>query len=543
MLGAFAQRTVGTISYDPMKAYDGYNLFYPHNQPNVYLLDNCGRIVHVWEDDASFRPGNTAYLMENGNLIKTKRPAAVANDPIWAGGGGATVEIRSWDNDLLWTFTLNDSLYRLHHDIEPLPNGNILMLAWEKKTAEEAIQAGRDTSLLPDGELWPDYLIEVEPVGESDFNIVWEWHIWDHLVQDYDATKDNFGVVVDAPSKMDINYTSNDGGADWMHSNSIDYNEDLRQVLISIPFFDEVWVIDHSTSTEQAAGETGGLAGRGGEILYRWGNPAVYDSGTAEDQTLFFNHDAHWVDQFLDFSHPDYGKIAVFNNRVGADYSTVNIFTPPFDMYSWGYTQSGSTFGPDEFDWTAQHPVDSTLMWSTGLSSIQVLPNGNTLICVGRFGYVFEMTPDEEIVWEYKTPLMGGNPVSQGDTLAINNNLTFKVTRYPADYEAFDGRDLDGEAYIELNPDIAFCASVGTELDNVSQYQLKLFPNPAKDQLVIEWEGGLWVDIEIIDILGRRVDYFIASGGRKYHNIAHLQQGMYYVRVNQSDLQKLMIVR
>ena len=346
LVGAFAQRTVGTISYDPMKAYDGYNLFYPHNQPNVYLLDNCGRIVHVWEDDASFRPGNTAYLMENGNLIKTKRPAAVANDPIWAGGGGATVEIRSWDNDLLWTFTLNDSLFRLHHDIEPLPNGNILMLAWEKKTAEEAIQAGRDTSLLPDGELWPDYLIEVEPVGESDFNIVWEWHIWDHLVQDYDATKDNFGVVADAPSKMDINYSSNDGGADWMHSNSIDYNEDLRQVLISIPFFDEVWIIDHSTSTEQAAGNTGGLAGRGGEILYRWGNPAVYDSGTAEDQTLFFNHDAHWVDQFLDFSHPDYGKIAVFNNRVGADYSTVNIFTPPFDMYSWGYTQSGSTFGP-----------------------------------------------------------------------------------------------------------------------------------------------------------------------------------------------------
>jgi len=105
---AFAQLTVGTLSFDVSKSYDGYNLLFPHNQPNVYLLDNCGRIAHVWEDDPSFRPGNMAYLMENGDLIKCKRPASVAGNPIWAGGGGGTVEIRSWDNELLWSFTLND---------------------------------------------------------------------------------------------------------------------------------------------------------------------------------------------------------------------------------------------------------------------------------------------------------------------------------------------------------------------------------------------------------------------------------------------------
>ena len=350
-------------------------------------------------------------------------------------------------------------------------------------------------------------------------------------------------MVEDYPERMDINYTSNDGGADWMHSNAIDYNADLDQIMISIPFFDEVWIIDYSSTTEHAAGIIGGSVGRGGDLIYRWGNPQVYDSGTAEDQTLFFNHDAHWVDDFLDFSHPDFGKIVVFNNRVGPDYSTVNIFNPGFDMYSWSYTMSGGTFGPDDFDWTAVHPVDSNLMWSTGLSSVQILPNGNTLICVGRFGYVFELTPDNEIVWEYKTPLMGGNPVSQGDTLQMNNNLTFRVTRYPANYTAFDGRDLEGTEYIELNPDIAFCESVSTELDNIAQYQLKIYPNPANDLLIIEWEGGLWVDIEIFDVLGRRVEYFIASGGRKYHHIGHLQEGMYFVKINQSDLQKLLIVR
>ncbi|MCB0643448.1 MAG: hypothetical protein KDC44_17480, partial [Phaeodactylibacter sp.] len=150
-----AQNTVGLLSYIPWKTYDGYNMIYPHNQPNVYLLNNCGEIVHVWEDDASYRPGNTAYLMPDGNLIKTKRGAAVGSDPIWAGGGGDLVEIRDWDNNLLWSFSLNTELERLHHDIAITDAGTILMIVWEKKTEAEAIQAGRDPNNLPNGDLWP----------------------------------------------------------------------------------------------------------------------------------------------------------------------------------------------------------------------------------------------------------------------------------------------------------------------------------------------------------------------------------------------------
>ena len=541
---SYAQRTVGTLSFESAQSYDGYNLLYPHNQPNVYLIDNCGRIAHVWEDEAEFRPGNMAYLMENGDLIKTKRPAAIAGNPIWAGGGGGTVEIRSWDNDLLWTFTLNDSTARLHHDIEPIvrPDGTltILMISWELKTEAEAIQAGRNPDLLPDMEVWPDYIIEVEPVGTDDYNIVWEWHAWDHLVQDFDETKDNFGVVSELPGRIDINYQTNEGGADWLHSNSIDYNRDNDQILLSVPFLNEIWIIDHSTTTAQAAGSTGGLGGRGGDLLYRWGNPLAYKAGTAEDQTLFGQHDAHWIGDFLDFSFPDYGKIAVYNNNVGEDFSTVNVINPGFDMYSFSYGFDNGVFGPDDYDRTIQHP-EPTKMWSTGLSSVQFLPNGNALICVGRFGYTFELTPDNEIVWEYKTPLVGGSPASQGDTLSVNNNLTFRVDRYPADFEAFDGRDIEATEYLELNPDTSFCALTSTF--DISQYQLELYPNPAADVLTVEWSGGLWVDIELFDLLGRRVGHFKASGGRKYYSIAHLEEGTYIVRIDQKEIQKLLIVR
>jgi len=313
----FTQNTVGLISYKPWKSYDGYNLMFPHNQPNVYLLDNCGEVVHTWTDEGDFRPGNTVYLREDGSLVKAKRPAAVAGNPIWAGGGGGTVEIREWNNDLTWSFTQNDSLRRLHHDIAPMPNGNILMISWELRTREEAIQAGRDTSLLSQDELWPDYILEINPDNDE---VVWEWHAWDHLIQDYDNTKDNFGVIEDHPERINLNWDTNDGRADWMHTNAIDYIFDaelgLDHVLISVPQFNEVWVIDHSTTTAEAATSSGGFSGRGGDLLYRWGNPAAYNKGDSTNQTLFYPHDVQWVDNYLDESHPHYGKFAAFNNRV-----------------------------------------------------------------------------------------------------------------------------------------------------------------------------------------------------------------------------------
>ncbi|MCO6492647.1 MAG: aryl-sulfate sulfotransferase [Phaeodactylibacter sp.] len=541
-MGIFAQdtpHTVGLLSYNPAKAYDGYNLIYPHNQPNVYLLDNCGEVVHVWEDEPQWRPGNTAYLLPNGNLVKTKRPAAIANDPIWAGGGGAIVEIRDWDNNLLWSFERNNEQERLHHDIALTDQGTILMIVWELKTQEEAIQAGRDPSLLADGELWPDYIIEVDP--ETD-EIVWEWHVWDHLVQDFDPGKDNYGVVADNPQLVDVNWDTSDGDADWMHTNAIDYNAEIGQVIISVPTFHEVWIIDKTTTTQQAAGHTGGFGGRGGDLLYRWGNPAAYQSGTAEDQTLFYQHDIHWIDDFLDFSNPYFGRLAVFNNQVGEDYSTANIFNPGFDMYKLGYPMMGNVWGPNSFDLTIQHP-DPTMMYSTGLSSIQVLPNGNFLICVGRFGYSFEITPGNEIVWEYKTPLNGGARASQGDVLSENNNLTFRMDRYPADYAAFEGRDLSSQGWIELNPDSTFCEQILPAGEQFSSYGLKVFPNPAASQLVLEWEGGVWAEFEVFDFMGRQVEYFRATGGRKYMDISDWREGVYFVRVNGMDVRKVAVRR
>jgi len=552
----YAQNTVGLLSYDPTKAFDGYNLMFPHNQPNVYLLNNCGEIAHTWTDDADFRPGNMAYLLEDGRLVKAKRPSSVVNDPIWAGGGGATVEIRDWDNNLEWSFTINDSLQRLHHDIEPLPNGNILMIVWELKNEQEAIEAGRDTALMVQDKLWPDKIIEVDPTNSE---IVWEWHVWDHLIQSYDSTKNNYGVIADHPELINLNWVTNNGHPDWMHTNGIDYNEELDQIIIGVPTFSEAWVIDHSTTTEQAAGHSGGLGNRGGDLMYRWGNPETYDLGTIDDQTLFSAHDIHWVDDHLVTTHPYYGKIAVFNNRVGEDFSTVNVFNPPWDMYKWGYTFGPIFWGPEEFDLTITHPIPTEL-YSTGLSSVQMLPNNNVLICSGRWGYTFEITPDNEIVWEYKTPLRGGNPVSQGDTLLVNDNLTFRFKRIPSDYPAFEGKDLSPKGWIELNPDSTFCELIlsvddetGTDLVP-KQFKLSQnYPNPFNPSTNISYAlpTDEFVNLTVYNVLGKTITILVneqklAGSYVVSFNASGFPSGVYFYKLiagNYVSINKMMLLK
>jgi len=552
-----AQNTVGILTYDPDKAFDGYNLMYPHNQPNVYLLNNCGEIVHTWADDEDFRPGNVAYLLEDGRLVKTKRHKTVTNDPIWAGGGGATVEIRDWDNNLEWSFTINDSLQRLHHDIEPLPNGNILMIVWELKTEQEVIQAGRDTALMAQDKLWPDKIIEVDP---SNSQIVWEWHAWDHLIQSYDSTKSNYGVVADHPELIDLNWETNNGHPDWMHTNSIDYNWEFDQILIGVPTFSAVWVIDHTTTTEQAAGHTGGLSNIGGDLMYRWGNPQAYDLGMPDDQTLFFAHDLQWIDDYIESSHPFYLKMAAFNNRVGEDFSTANIFTPPWDMYSWSYPIGPDFWGPDEFDLTITHPTP-TRLHSTGLSSVQYLPNDNVLICSGRWGYTFEITPDNEIVWEYITPLSGGNPVSQGDTLSINENLTFRFKRIPVDYPAFDGKDLSPKGWIELNPDSSFCDLL-VNIDEgeydpdlvPNKFELSQnYPNPFNPSTNISYAlpNDEFVNLTVYNILGKTITTLVneqklAGSYNVSFNASELPSGVYFYKLiagNYVSIKKMILLK
>ena len=166
--GTFCQNTLGIITNNS-GTYDGYTLFSPLTSNKTYLIDNCGKVVHQWS--SSYNPAASFYLLENGNLLRTGK---INNTSITFGGVGGLIELFDWDNNLLWEYTYSSNLLTQHHDIFPLPNGNILMLAVNTMTQAEAIQAGRDPSLILNGKIFNEQILELQPVGLNQANIVWE---------------------------------------------------------------------------------------------------------------------------------------------------------------------------------------------------------------------------------------------------------------------------------------------------------------------------------------------------------------------------------
>jgi hypothetical protein len=450
----FAEQTVGLFIYNPAAASEGYTLFSPLQTTSTYLIDNYGRQVHKWE--SQYIPGLATYLCENGLLLRAGDLAQQQN--FESGGRGGVIQELDWSGNEVWRFEYSSDQYLQHHDIMQLPNGNILMIAWEMKTYSQAIEAGRDPALLTYFELWPDHIIEVNP-DSNEGTIIWEWHIWDHLIQDHDSTKANYGQVGNAPGLIDLNYTARrqdlQGIPDWTHVNSVDYSPEFDQILLSVPGFCEVWVIDHSTTAAEAAGHTGGNSGRGGDLLYRWGNPEAYRAGTLQDRKLFFQHDAQWIQP----GFPGEGNIIVFNNgldRPGPDYSSVEEIVPPADSLGHYFLQPGASYGPEEQAWiyAAENPSD---FYSATFSSAQRFPNGNTLICSGDNGIFFEINPDTEIVWLYVNPILRTGPMMQGDPIPNDPNggrlnPVYKIRRYGIDFPGFQGHQLIPANPIEIYP-------------------------------------------------------------------------------------------
>jgi hypothetical protein len=386
------------------------------------------------------------------------RACMVMSGGISTGGGeGGRIEEYDWDGNMVWAFDYYSSSYMAHHDFKVLPNGNVLILAVEKKTYAEVIAAGfnpalLDSSIATQGYMLPDYLIEVTPTKPYGGTIVWQWHLWDHMIQDYDSAKNNYGVVADHPERIDPNGTGIMIPQFWTHVNGIDYNPSLDQIMLSIRNNSELFIIDHQTTTAQAASHSGGRYSKGGDILYRWGNPQQYNRGTSASQMLYQQHHTHWIPT----GYPGAGNILIFNNGIGRGYSTINEIVPPVDLAGNYTLASGSAYGPSACSWTyISNPA--TDFYSAEISGCQRQPNGNTLICEGVKGNLFEVTTGGQTVWRYVCPVTDTGPLTQGDVIPGDGvrsdqymNAVFRVYRYAPDYAGLVGRDLTPQGSIEL---------------------------------------------------------------------------------------------
>ena len=377
--------TAGLTGLAAQTPAPGLRLYGEITSNSSHLVDTSGAIVHTW--NSAYRPALGMQLDADGNLL---RPIALNPGSPPSSFGG--VQRLAFDSTLLWDYR---SPVRTNHDSVPMPNGNVLLVAWEDKTPAEAIAAGRDPALLGTGVFSPNYLIEVRPTGPTSGTIVWEWHVWDHLVQDFDPMAANFGTVAATPGRLDINYPQNlPLAGNFNHVNGIDYDPINDLVAISAAHQNEIWIVDHSTTSAAAAGSTGGRHGKGGDLLYRWGNPAAYRAGTAADQQLFYQHDPRFVPP----GFPGAGNLTVFNNRLPNLRSAVYEITPSRDPLGNFVLGSNNRYGPANPVWTYSSPT----LYSRIMSSAERLPNGNTLVCSGAQRWLFEVTPSGQRVWEHR---------------------------------------------------------------------------------------------------------------------------------------------
>lgn len=449
-------RTAGLLVNEP-EAIGGYTLITGVFNRYVHLIDHLGRLVHSWQGESRIPH---ARLLDNGNLL------------VGYGGGSATLDgiaELAPDSSVVWRYTHPD---RLHHDFLDMPNGNALMLVSGVKPLEEVIAVGADPAAFPSeiSEFEYDYLIEVRPNGSEGGEIVWEWSTWDYLAQNFDPNKPNYADPAEHPELIDINFllelprwfVRNDEEFfpwDWLHINGIDYNPELDQIMLSPKHFSELWIIDHSASTEVAPTRSGGNAGKGGALLYRWGNPRSYGHGTTADQRLFQQHHTQWIAPGL----PGEGNILVFNNGDEAwepqrRYSSIEEIAPPVDGY--GYRRApGTPYPPAEPAWTyaAETPTD---FYSRIMGLTQRLPNGNTLIGKSTSGNLFQVTPDGKLVWQYVYPMDRDTPLKLNEEASIRyylghqdillNNAVYRAYWYAPDHPGLRKFDLTPGDAIEL---------------------------------------------------------------------------------------------
>ena len=482
------------------EAFPGTTLLTPTASYNSYLIDMDGTVIKTWH--GANRGGYIAYMFPDESIYR-----ACSNPDGYFSIAGSQGHIQRIDtNDIvIWDYVYSTPAYKQHHDFQPMPNGNVLLIAWELKTDLEAFALGRVS--MDGDEIWPLRIVEVEPDGATGGNILWEWHLWDHLIQDVDPGKPNYGVIADHPELFDINFGNiSSFNGDWLHANSIDYNVELDRIVFSSRTTDEFYVIDHSTTTEEAAGHTGGNCGMGGDILYRWGNPQIYDRGDESDRKFHVIHGANWIYAGL----PGEGNILAFNNGdrdgIANDWSAVYEISPPMDLDDNYIIDPVDPFGPADPTWSYDDSTD----WYAGPTQCGAfrLPNGNTLICSTSTGWIFEVTQAGTIVWEH-----------------IEGVRVGRAPRYW--YSTTD-------------------ASSGEKATPPFKL-LPIYPNPFNPQTKIEFTLTVEsnVKLEILDVLGRRVatladrtykagTYSVAWNGQNNAG-GKAASGVYFVRVQAGD--------
>lgn len=518
------------IKYNSDEALQSYTLI--QDLFNTYLIDNCGEILNTW-DLGGNAVEEHSKMLPNGNLLSSL---------------GNEILERDFNGNIIKSTSISETNLFLSYEVIVLPNGNYLCVGRRVESYFDFElgffdgcfrdiptdvtyfeNKGYDVQKYPQA-AWEDCVLEIEP---ETGNIVWEWKVFDHVIQDRDPSAANFGDVSENPQLLDMDAVAD---IDWEFCetfmiNGIDYNEELDQIILSIRKLSEVAIIDHSTTTEEAKGSTGGKYGKGGDILYRWGNPQNYSRGTESNRELYFQHNPNWIEYG---EHK--GKIMIFDNGLdsGEFSSSIEIIEPPIDGNGNYTLDAGAAFGPQNATKTYDKFNSDFDDYSDYTSGAIVLPNGNIYITLGKNFKLLELNPEGERVWEYSYDYKLGLPSS---VLYI-----YRTEKYSIFDEAFSNANLVPDNTLEIPPSSYDCELFTSSiLDPQSQFQVKLLNS--SDNLLLKEIDGKPFKYECLNVTGQVV--MRSENSLQAHKIIknNYTPGFYFFRIFSEDKNHISVLK
>ena len=407
----------GTTIYDPEKAWSGYTVFGAPEKLGAVLIDMNGTAVRRWPEVAAgpspFRILPGGYLV-GGTVSREHHQDAVA-----------LVQV-AWNGDIVWQFDRTELvedegqpptwMARQHHDWQregsavgyyapdaaPLvDSGSTLILAHRDVTKPE----------LTDKLLEDDYLMEVTWEGE----VVWDWLATDHL--------DEFGFGDEARNTIHRfpGWREERGTADWLHINAASYVGPNRWYDAG----DERFHPDNILWSSRNANIIAIISKATGAIVWKMGPDYRQSKALSELGQIIGQHHPHIIPEGL----PGAGNLLVFDNGGAAGYGASNPAAPTGRNSTIRIHSRVLELNPLTFEKVWEYSIEGQeriMFFSQYVSSAQRLPNGNTLITEGAVGRLFEVTPENDIVWEYVSPFFGvENP---------RTHRIFRAHRVPYDW-------------------------------------------------------------------------------------------------------------
>ena len=567
-----------TRYWDSTLTYKGYTLF--GTRGTSYLIDFEGHVIHTWNI------GTSPRFTEGGTLLD-----AVGGNP----SNSNTWKELDWNGNVVWQYTESRTNYHAHHDFTKIYNSKLgdstfIYIANKDLTSQQCLDAGCDVANNYSGAQM-DAIVEVDMQG----NIIWEWCFFDHVVQDLYPTKPTYGVIANTPGRINLNLRGNPVRGDWLHCNSLDYNQDKDLIVIN-SVHGEFYVIDHGNTfiPNNHDSSLTLAASSAGDFLYRFGDPAKYDQGdppsvednwekaTSGNKQIGGAHDIQWIKSGL----PGAGNFMVFNNAENLFELTPQSYVVEINPYLTSSGTTSTTFvNPPSAGYSIVNSPNSNLMkekknvsnqivwtffsknnvdfYSTIGGSAQRLPNGNTLVCAMNDGHFFEVHPsDTTIVWEYINPMTrDGIKKVKIDNYPTYNGV-FRAYRYPATHPALLGHDLTPENTMTgATPNYYKPADLYSIRENKNDIQqsdkLKQnFPNPFQDNTTIEFEITELQNISIViyDFSGKLIkslvnktypkgSYSVTWNGTD-ENGKYVASGMYFsiLKADNQQISKKMIL-